>query len=498
LIKLEFYATILINLPMLPKSYSLFIWHKALLPILDFLTIILFFFVAYQMRYVWYAESELLNPVQVTSFKAFNYFSILFAFLCVIYFALAGLYKVKNRPSRFRETLVLAFGVALIMGWFIVYFYFSEYDNNFFPINGLRNIKLSRFLASFGIFVVIIGLYLQRLALFTCKVLLTYNNYFISKVAVAGYHPDNIIESLRERPDLRVRFVYPNLDDDVYNELIANIKEDKVDQLYLNSEFYKIEELLVICERFKVVTMIYDANLAKLNEFTFEPQVIKDSIYMALRYSKLDGWGVVFKRLFDIAFSLSFVIAFSPLYLLIILAIVIEDKGNPFYMSQRVGPNGKNFNVFKFRRLKMADCTTENNQEALKKEAELIKTNDMRNDGVLYKIKNDPRATKVGSFLEKTSLDEIPQFFNVLIGNLSVVGPRPHQPREVAKYQQHHFKVLNIKPGITGLAQINGRSDLSFNDEVAYDTEYVRNWSFFLDLKIIIMTPLKLLKGHKN
>jgi lipopolysaccharide/colanic/teichoic acid biosynthesis glycosyltransferase len=186
------------------------------------------------------------------------------------------------------------------------------------------------------------------------------------------------------------------------------------------------------------------------------------------------------------------------LYILIALAIYIEDKGNPFYSSKRIGPNGKPFDVFKFRRLKMKYCTTDNNLEALKLEQELIATKDMRNDGVLYKIKDDPRSTKVGTFLEKTSLDELPQFFNVLFGSLSVVGPRPHQPREVDKYQPHHFKVLNIKPGITGLAQINGRSDLTFDQEVVFDSEYVNNWSFWLDLAIILKTPLILIKGHKN
>jgi lipopolysaccharide/colanic/teichoic acid biosynthesis glycosyltransferase len=104
----------------------------------------------------------------------------------------------------------------------------------------------------------------------------------------------------------------------------------------------------------------------------------------------------------------------------------------------------------------------------------------------------------VGKFIEKYSLDELPQFINVLLGNMSVVGPRPHQPREVAKYANHHFKVLNIKPGITGLAQINGRSDLSFEDEVSYDTFYVEHWSFWLDLWIVCCTPFVILfKSHK-
>ena len=101
--------------------------------------------------------------------------------------------------------------------------------------------------------------------------------------------------------------------------------------------------------------------------------------------------------------------------------------------------------------------------------------------------------------MEKTSLDELPQFFNVLLGNMSLVGPRPHQPREVAQYQKHHQRVLDIKPGITGLAQISGRSDLSFDQEVELDTYYIENWSLLLDLRILLKTPFVVLfRKHRN
>ncbi len=106
---------------------------------------------------------------------------------------------------------------------------------------------------------------------------------------------------------------------------------------------------------------------------------------------------------------------------------------------------------------------------------------------------DDPRRTKLGRFLEKTSLDELPQFFNVLIGNMSLVGPRPHQPIEVAKYEKWHKKVFNLKPGITGMAQISGRSDLDFDEEVKLDTYYIENWSLWLDIKILLKTPLVVL-----
>ena len=122
-----------------------------------------------------------------------------------------------------------------------------------------------------------------------------------------------------------------------------------------------------------------------------------------------------------------------------------------------------------------------------------------KRQGPLYKILNDPRRTKVGRFMEKTSLDELPQLFKVVIGNMSLVGPRPHQAREVAKYAGYQKHVLDIKPGLTGLAQISGRSDLSFEDEVKLDTYYIENWSLKLDLWIMLKTPFVVLtKKHKN
>jgi lipopolysaccharide/colanic/teichoic acid biosynthesis glycosyltransferase len=131
-------------------------------------------------------------------------------------------------------------------------------------------------------------------------------------------------------------------------------------------------------------------------------------------------------------------------------------------------------------------------QAALAREEELIKLHNTRT-GPIYKIGNDPRVTPFGRWLRRWSIDELPQFFNVLKGDMSLVGPRPHQPREVDAYQPHHRRVLAIRPGITGLAQISGRSDLSFEDEVRLDTWYIENWSPALDLYILLKTPFAVL-----
>ena len=132
-------------------------------------------------------------------------------------------------------------------------------------------------------------------------------------------------------------------------------------------------------------------------------------------------------------------------------------------------------------------------KEALKKEQELIDKQSIKK-GPIYKIKNDPRITKFGGFIRRWSLDELPQFFNVLKGEMSLVGPRPHQPREVEKYEKKHRQVLSIKPGITGLSQISGRSNLEFSEEAKLDIFYIENWSLLTDIIILLKTPFIVLK----
>jgi lipopolysaccharide/colanic/teichoic acid biosynthesis glycosyltransferase len=121
----------------------------------------------------------------------------------------------------------------------------------------------------------------------------------------------------------------------------------------------------------------------------------------------------------------------------------------------------------------------------------------IRNDGPMVKIKDDPRITRVGRFIRRFSLDELPELFLVLRGSMSLVGPRPHLPEEVAKYESRHKKVLTIKPGITGLAQVSGRSDLTFDDEVRLDTYYIENWSLVFDIIILLKTPLAVLRPRQ-
>jgi lipopolysaccharide/colanic/teichoic acid biosynthesis glycosyltransferase len=191
--------------------------------------------------------------------------------------------------------------------------------------------------------------------------------------------------------------------------------------------------------------------------------------------------GELTKRLFDITFSLLVLILFFPVYIVLALLIAFSSEGPIFYLQERVGKNYRVFNCIKFRTM------VTNADEIL---AQMMETcPEMRDEfNSTFKLKHDPRITKVGHFLRITSLDEFPQFWNVLKGDMSIVGPRPLVVKELQKYGSHIDQVLTIRPGITGLWQVSGRNDIPYPKRVQIDLHYVRSRSFLLDLWIILKT----------
>ncbi len=193
---------------------------------------------------------------------------------------------------------------------------------------------------------------------------------------------------------------------------------------------------------------------------------------------------LLLKRILDIVFSSIVVILLAPVVAVIAIAIKIDSPGPVFYSSERIGKKGRVFRCTKFRTMV---------SDAEKKRAEIMHMNER--DGVLFKISNDPRITRVGRFLRKYSLDELPQFLNVLHGDMSVVGPRPPIASEVREYKLNHLRRLDVTPGITGLWQVQGRQDPSFDSYISLDVTYIENWSVWLDIKIIVRTIAVVFSG---
>ena len=194
----------------------------------------------------------------------------------------------------------------------------------------------------------------------------------------------------------------------------------------------------------------------------------------------------VIKRIIDIVASFIGLILLSPLILIVSILIKLESKGEVIFKQKRVGLNGKEFYMYKFRSMVI-------NAEELKEQLE--SQNEM--SGPMFKIKDDPRITNVGKFIRKTSIDELPQLINVIKGDMSLVGPRPSLPKEVKKFEQWMMERLEVKPGLTCIWQVSGRNNIDFEDWMKLDIKYVRERSFKLDIKLILKTVLVLL-GDKN
>ena len=199
----------------------------------------------------------------------------------------------------------------------------------------------------------------------------------------------------------------------------------------------------------------------------------------------LNTYEQVIKRTMDILAGIVGVILSSPIMLVAAIAIKLDSPGPVLFKQTRVGQNGRRFKIYKFRSMYI---------DAEERKKELLEKNELEG-GVMFKIKDDPRITRVGKFIRRTSIDELPQFFNVLSGTMSLVGTRPPTLDEVEKYETSQWRRISIKPGLTGMWQVSGRSNIkSFDEIVELDTEYIDNWTLGMDIKIIFKTILVLLK----
>ena len=184
------------------------------------------------------------------------------------------------------------------------------------------------------------------------------------------------------------------------------------------------------------------------------------------------------KRLMDIAVSGILIIIFLPFFILLAIAIRLESRGPVIFMQTRVGLDGRHFKFYKFRSMVV-------DSEKIKEK--LAASNESK-DGVIFKMKKDPRITKIGAFIRKFSIDELPQLFNVFKGDMSLVGPRPPIPKEVAEYNLEDRKRLHVKPGITCIWQISGRSDIPFKQQAELDKQYIKSKSVWQDIRILVLT----------
>lgn len=466
------------------------LFFSALQVPVDYLMIVLAGLTAYFLR-----TSELIQGIKLVeyqfSIRQFVEVLLVTAAFFVVVYAFEGLYDIRSTKRLSRE-VYRVFRATMLGLMIIIVGIFVD-----------REIFSSRFIILAGGFFVIIFVSTGRMMLGVVqRYLLVTRKIGVHRVLLIGVGDicGSIKRQINENKYKGYHLVGHISDIDL--ERIARIKKLKgIDEIIQCDSRAAKNDLLNLKEfamhnriSFRYTPTLLQTVNYSLGVFLGEPMI-------EVKNTPLDGWGKIIKRGVDIVGALVGILIFGIPMIIIAFAIWIESGGPIIFFNERVGHKG-NFNLYKFRYMRKKYChgkqfSAAHNKRALVFLQELIEKQSIKK-GPIYKIKNDPRKTKVGAFLERFSLDEFPQFFNVLVGEMSLVGPRPHQPIEVEKYENHQRRLLTIKPGITGMAQISGRSDLEFDDEVRLDTFYIENWSLWLDIQIIVKTIPALLQRRKN
>ncbi len=470
------------------------LYNLLLVPV-DFVALVLAALLGYHLRF----NTELFPAFQPkghdVDFASYVTVVVIMALFFMFVMAMARLYVLGNNRRLYQELIRVSAAISAATLALILYIFFT------------RDIEASRFLVVVDWALAIIFVGFERTFLRYIQHLLLRRGIGVEKIVLIGQNEvsTKLSDTFAAHPDWGIRVAHdlPAAHiESLLQQLAQSYNAAHFDGVILASQDFPPVEMLKIrnwCFG-KHLSFQFAPNLLELQVNNITTQAIAGIPLIELQQTKLSGWGHVAKRLTDIIGATVAIILTSPLLLLTALAVKIDSPGGPvIYRNKRINHKGEEFSVYKFRSMKPEYCTGVNygRKDAIEYEKKLIAAQSARK-GPLYKVVNDPRYTRVGPFIRKTSLDELPQFFNVLFGSMSLVGPRPHQEREIEKYQEHHKRVFAVKPGVTGLPQISGRSDLDFEDEVRLDTYYIENWSLFLDLRILFLTPFSIFKKRET
>ncbi|MDY3846262.1 MAG: sugar transferase [Eubacteriales bacterium] len=276
------------------------------------------------------------------------------------------------------------------------------------------------------------------------------------------------------------------------NGFIDRVRKDSIDEVFIDIPTDDKEYIENLIDELKLMGVTVNITIPFINKL--------DGNKKAYKYCEVNGYpsltyvmkvhnalGLIVKRVFDIMISIVGIVVSIPIVAIVAIPLLIESPGPLLFKQKRVGKNGRVFYMYKLRSM----C-----KDAERQKRELMEQNEM--DGYMFKMKDDPRITKVGKFIRATSIDELPQFINILKGDMSLIGTRPPTYNEYRQYMSHHKRRLSMKPGLTGLWQVSGRSNITdFEEVVKLDLKYIDNWSIFLDIKIIFKT-IKVVLSRKG
>lgn len=303
-----------------------------------------------------------------------------------------------------------------------------------------------------------------------------------------GYHILGFVDNEWVGTEKFLESGYPIVAD--FSTLPVFLRDNVVDEVFIDlpieSLHDEIRHIMSQCVEQGVVVRFVSYNYLFLRKIPAQAKIdlLEDTVLVSLRAGAMDGWPILVKRVFDFVVSLLLLVVFSPLLLLTALVIKLTSAGPVLFIQERVGLNKRRFRMYKFRTMVT---------DAEQRQAELEALNEA--SGPVFKLNNDPRITRVGRFLRKTSLDELPQLANVLKGDMSLVGPRPLPERDYNGFNTDwHRRRFSVRPGITCLWQVEGRSSIPFETWMQMDMKYIDHWSFGLDLKILAKTLIAIYK----
>ncbi|GAB4557110.1 MAG: sugar transferase [Anaerolineae bacterium] len=461
-----------------------------LLVISDAILINVAFAIAYWIRYdlQWFRA---VDPAYYTEFSSYLPFVVVLTVLLLIAFRLEGVYSLRRGATWLDEVYAIVNGTTsgIIIMVVVTFFYRPLFYSRLIFLYAAVLIP-SVLAVSRGVKHLVVGR-LRRHDIGVDHVL----------IVGAGETGMTVLRNLVAQPEFGYR-VIGFLDDDPQkgrtdigpfkalgdiDNLPQVLRQHPVDEVIIALPWQYHERIYRIVSQAEQagvrVRIVPDLLQLSLNRVHMDN--VAGIPLIGLRSSRLSRTKLLVKRLMDILISATGLILLSPLMLIIAIAIKLDSPGPILFRQVRVGRNGREFICYKFRSMVVG---------AEEQQAQLAGRNEAQ--GPLFKIKDDPRRTRVGKILRRLSLDELPQLYNILRGEMSLVGPRPALPSEVAQYADWHKKRLEVTPGLTGLWQVSGRSNLSFDEMVLLDTFYVENWSPALDLRIILKTIPKVILGE--
>ncbi len=455
---------------------------KVLLGLLDLALAALAFYASWWLRYELEVGPDL-NEFQYLPIEF--YLPVFGSYLALIFvaFQVTRVYRLRRSTGLLGELGRIILGSALAVFFLIVIFSMYQptvYSRLVFTYVGLSTpliVGVSRLLLRIGVDMLRRrGRLLEQLV-----------------VVGGGMHGKMIMQQVVTQPNLGYRLV--GFLDDGHHSRGAHFGRIKVlgpvDRLADAVQAHGVERVIIALpatEHRRIADLIDQCKVQGVG-FHLIPDLFEiqlntvdiDSIggipIIGLKDGGIAGWDLFLKRLLDIVVSTAVLVLGSPVFLIIALAIKLESSGPVIYAADRVGQEGKPFRMYKFRSMR---------EDADKLLASLAGHNQA--DGPLFKMANDPRRTRIGAWLRKLSLDELPQFWNILRGNMSLVGPRAPLADEVDQYEEWQKKRLSVRPGLTGLWQVNGRSNVPFEEMVMMDIYYIENWTIGLDINLAIRT----------